>query len=334
MQPKVFEGQLNGQLISRENGSGNGDQTLVQSAAMIAAQYWLTPQLWIKGGIGLSHITVDTAYYDVTVEQPGADGVAVMGAAGFEIFSARRMAIDLQGRIISGSYDGISDDLLTAGLGKTGLGGVAPVVVDPLKPTAPELRKLAIFNNYRAILDISANGGYGSLYGPNVDAKGVITTSEGKIAGTEYIAYSDDGTGRQNVTMMVQVPVTFNPASPCVVTATSSGSRGVYGAIGSAGEWGLKNGCAVAYSDKGTGNGIHDLQKQYRQCPKWRSYRCHGGRKRLDFYRHSDDCRARRLQCGHVQSICYQTCAFATKPRKRLGQVDAAIGRIRLLCLE
>jgi hydroxybutyrate-dimer hydrolase len=34
----------------------------------------------------------------------------------------------------------------------------------------------------------------------------------------------------------------------------------VYGAIGSAGEWGLKNGCAVAYTDKGTGNGIHDLQ--------------------------------------------------------------------------
>ena len=164
------------------------------------------------------------------------------------------------GAVATASYDGISDDLLTAGLGKTGLGGVAPVVADPLKPTAPELRKLAIFNNYRAILDISVNGGYGSLYGPNVDAKGVITTSEGKIAGTEHIAYSDDGTGRQNVTMMVQVPVTFNPASPCVVTATSSGSRGVYGAIGSAGEWGLKNGCAVAYSDKGTGNGIHDLQ--------------------------------------------------------------------------
>ncbi|HZQ63225.1 MAG TPA: 3-hydroxybutyrate oligomer hydrolase family protein, partial [Casimicrobiaceae bacterium] len=40
---------------------------------------------------------------------------------------------------------------------------------------------------------------------------------------------------------------------------TSSGSRGVYGAIGTAGEWGLKHGCAVAYSDKGTGTGLHDL---------------------------------------------------------------------------
>jgi hydroxybutyrate-dimer hydrolase len=164
------------------------------------------------------------------------------------------------GVVTTSSYDGSSDDLLTAGLGKTGLGGVAPVVVDPLNPTAAELRKLAIFINYRAILDITAGGGYGSLYGPNVDAKGVITTSEGKIAGTEHIAYSDDGTGRQNITMLVQLPDSFNPASPCIVTATSSGSRGIYGAIGSAGEWGLKNGCAVAYTDKGTGNGIHDLQ--------------------------------------------------------------------------
>lgn len=167
------------------------------------------------------------------------------------------------GAVTTASYDGNSDDLLTAGLGKTGLGAATSVALtpaDPLKPTAAELRKLAIFNNYRAILDISAAGGYGTLYGPNVDAKGVITTSEGKIAGTEYIAYSDDGTGKQNITMLVQVPATFNPANACIVTGTSSGSRGVYGAIGSSGEWGLKNGCAVAYTDKGTGTGIHDLQ--------------------------------------------------------------------------
>jgi hydroxybutyrate-dimer hydrolase len=105
------------------------------------------------------------------------------------------------GAVTISSYDGNSDDLLTAGLGKTGLGGIAPVVVDPLNPTAAELRRLAIFNNYRAILDITVGGGYGSLYGPNVDAKGVVTTSEGKIAGTEHIAYSDDGTGRQNITI-------------------------------------------------------------------------------------------------------------------------------------
>src|SRR6185295_4663888 len=73
------------------------------------------------------------------------------------------------------------------------------------------------------------------------------------------IAYSDDGSLHVNVTMMVQVPSAFDPKNPCIVTATSSGSRGVYGAVGTAGEWGLKRGCAVAYTDKGTGTGLHDL---------------------------------------------------------------------------
>ena len=75
----------------------------------------------------------------------------------------------------------------------------------------------------------------GVLYGPNIDLNGGNTLGEGKIAGREYIAYSDDGTGQQNVTLMVQIPDSFQPGRPCIVTATSSGSRGVYGAIGTAG---------------------------------------------------------------------------------------------------
>ena len=165
----------------------------------------------------------------------------------------------LKGSITTTLYDGNTDDLLTAGLGKSGLAGAAPAVATPASPTVAELRRLAIYNNYRALVDIAAAGGYGTLYGPNVDANGAVTTSEGKIAGEEYIAFADDGTGRENVTLMVQIPSTFTVANACIVTAASSGSRGVYGAIGTAGEWGLKHGCAVAYTDKGTGNGAHDL---------------------------------------------------------------------------
>ena len=33
----------------------------------------------------------------------------------------------------------------------------------------------------------------------------------------------------------------------------------MYGAISAAGEWALKRGCAVAYNDKGGGNGAHEL---------------------------------------------------------------------------
>ncbi len=165
----------------------------------------------------------------------------------------------IRGTIVSSTYDGSANDLLTAGLGKSGLAGAAPTVAVPTAPTVTELRMLAIYNNYRALLDMTANGGYGVLYGPNIDINGGNTLGEGKIAGEEHLAYADDGTGAQNVTLMVQIPASFNVENPCIVSATSSGSRGVYGAIGTAGEWGLKHGCAVAYTDKGTGNGGHDL---------------------------------------------------------------------------
>ena len=157
------------------------------------------------------------------------------------------------------TYDGVSDDLLTGGLGRTGLASAAaPLFADALKPTAAELRRVAIYNNYRALVDTTTAGGYGTLYGPNVAADGTVGTGEGKIAGSEYLAFSDDGSGQRNVTLMVQVPGSFDPAKPCIITATSSGSRGVYGAI-STGEWGLKRGCAVAYTDKGTHSAGHDL---------------------------------------------------------------------------
>jgi hydroxybutyrate-dimer hydrolase len=163
------------------------------------------------------------------------------------------------GAIKSACYDGVTNDLLTAGLGKTGLAGAAPAFANPLAPTALELRRNAIHTNYRAVLDITAGGGYGTFYGPNVLADGTVTSGEGKIAGCEHLAYADDGSGHQNVTLMVQIPATFNANNACIVTGTSSGSRGIYGAIGASGEWGLKRGCAVAYTDKGSGNGLHDL---------------------------------------------------------------------------
>lgn len=163
------------------------------------------------------------------------------------------------GAILHKSYDGTSDDLLTAGLGKTGLASaVPPLPADASAPLAAQLRRLAIWTNYRALLDMTEAGGYGRFYGPNVNATGEATTSEGLIAGDEYLAFADDGSGRQNVTLMVQIPASFDPANPCIQSATSSGSRGVYGGM-STGEWGLKRGCAVAYTDKGTGAAAHDL---------------------------------------------------------------------------
>ena len=162
-------------------------------------------------------------------------------------------------KVIRTHYDGVTNDLLTAGLGKTGLGSsTPPSFANPLHPTSEELRRAAIYNNYRVLIDPTPGGGYGTLYGPNVQPDGTVTASEGLIPGDEYIAFEPGGQGA--VTMMVQVPDSFDPGNGCIVAAPSSGSRGVYGAIATAGEWGLKHACAVAYTDKGTGTGAHNLQ--------------------------------------------------------------------------
>jgi len=165
------------------------------------------------------------------------------------------------GAIVTTPYDGTSDDLLTGGLGRSGLAFFAPApgFGNAASPAAAELRRLAIYQNYRALVDTTATSGHGVLYGPNIDTRGNDTLGEGKIAGDETLAFDDDGTGQVNATMLVQVPASFDANVPCIVTGTSSGSRGVYGAIATAGEWGLKHGCAVAYTDKGSGMGVHDL---------------------------------------------------------------------------
>lgn len=154
-------------------------------------------------------------------------------------------------------------DLLTGGLGTSGIASTAAatltVFADPANPTADELRRNAIQSNYRGLVDNTAKGGYGTLYGPNVDLSGKATLGEGLVPGLEYVGVLDDGSGRKRVTMAVQIPDSFDVNAPCIVLGPSSGSRGVYGAIGSASDWGLKRGCAVALTDAGKGMGLYDL---------------------------------------------------------------------------
>lgn len=152
-----------------------------------------------------------------------------------------------------------TQDLLTGGLGKSGLGAAAPTYADPLNPTAAELRRNALHSNYRGLVDISAGGGYGTLYGPNVDVSGLATTGEGLIPGREYVAVLDNAAGTKRVAIAVQIPDSFNQSAPCLVLGPSSGSRGVYGAIATSAEWGLKHGCAVALTDAGKGMGLYDM---------------------------------------------------------------------------
>lgn len=157
---------------------------------------------------------------------------------------------EIVGEPIRRVFDGGNDDLLSAGLGPEGLRGPAPAFADELAPTPLELRRRAIWTNYRALTDETEAGGFGRLFGPRPGER---------IAGVEYLAAVRMPDGAGITTVMLQIPAAFDRGRPCLVVAASSGSRGVYGALPTAGEWGLRHGCAVAHTDKGTGTGFWDL---------------------------------------------------------------------------
>lgn len=116
-------------------------------------------------------------------------------------------------------------------------------------PTPDEIRRLAIFNDYSALIDTSPAGGFGLLASPR---------RNGTVFGREYLALARLPQGGPVFTVMAQIPQNFDVQHPMIMTAPSSGSRGIYGAISMA-EWAFLKKCAVAYTDKGTAPGFHDL---------------------------------------------------------------------------
>ena len=145
------------------------------------------------------------------------------------------------------------DDLLTAGLGLDGLRAMAPpAFADPAAPTPAELRRRALWSNWRGIADMSPGGGYGELFG-----------SVAAVPGREFSAYATVPGATHPHRVLLQLPDDFDVGRRCVVVAASSGSRGVYGAIAVAGAWGLPKGCAVAYTDKGAGSDYFDLDARH-----------------------------------------------------------------------
>jgi hydroxybutyrate-dimer hydrolase len=135
------------------------------------------------------------------------------------------------------------DDLLSGGLGRDALlNPVAPMVADADHPTAAELRRRALHANWRGIADL------------NVAVKEIPN-----VPGREYHAYALLPGAKQPHRVLVQVPDAFDAAKRCLIVTASSGSRGVYGAIGSVAYYGLPRGCAVAHTDKGTGTGFFDI---------------------------------------------------------------------------
>lgn len=137
------------------------------------------------------------------------------------------------------------DDLLTGGLGRDALlNPMAPSLADAEHPTAAELRRRALHANWRGIADL-----VGSV-------KAIA-----HVPGREYHAYARLPGANQPHRVLAQIPDAFDAGKRCLIVTASSGSRGVYGAIGSVALYGLPRGCAVAHTDKGTGTGFFDIAR-------------------------------------------------------------------------
>lgn len=107
--------EVQGNAVTLTSNFYEGNVTLVQSTLMGAAQYWVLPQLWVKGGIGFASLDIDDdSYYEETHIDTG---MAIMGAVGFELLSAQRFSVDLQGRLLAGSYSGLDEQITSASIG-------------------------------------------------------------------------------------------------------------------------------------------------------------------------------------------------------------------------
>jgi hypothetical protein len=92
----MFDGM--GVAHSLEEG-GN----LIHVVDTLAAQYWVTPQLWLKGGIGIGRLTVnDENGEELLASETG--GAAMVGL-GYELTHGQHFALDVQLRGAVARYD-------------------------------------------------------------------------------------------------------------------------------------------------------------------------------------------------------------------------------------
>lgn len=139
---------------------------------------------------------------------------------------------------------GPGDGLLTAGLSLDDIRAALP-------PDGAALRTQAVHKDFRELVNVSKNGGFGERYGPSEAGL--------HVPGVEIAALLRLPGRRHAFTVMLLVPDAFDWTDPLLVAAPSSGSRGVTGSVGDVGAWALPQGHALVLTDKATGVGAHLL---------------------------------------------------------------------------
>ncbi len=92
----------------------DGVNVLYNTMGLVAAKYWLTRQLWVKGGLGFAvlGITYDNGF--VAEDEQLDEGGASMLAIGYEVLHSRRFAIDLSLTGTESVFNALDDSIGTA----------------------------------------------------------------------------------------------------------------------------------------------------------------------------------------------------------------------------
>jgi hypothetical protein len=99
------------------DGSGVGkDENSTQITSVLASaalQYWVSPKVWVKGGIGSGQLGVSGNGLNETSD----GGLGFLGAIGVEVVQKQRFAIDLQARFTTAKIEGDRTNNLSALVG-------------------------------------------------------------------------------------------------------------------------------------------------------------------------------------------------------------------------
>lgn len=77
---------------------GSADSSLSPIVMAGAAQYWVRPNIWVRGGLGVGLLDRDLFIEssDLTITLDQGNGVALLGAAGVEVWRRGNFALDTQ----------------------------------------------------------------------------------------------------------------------------------------------------------------------------------------------------------------------------------------------
>lgn len=116
---------LNERLALMFDGSGvahpieNTEATLIHVVDTVAAQYWISDQIWIKGGVGFGQLSIN--YGDGT-EDVSELGVGGLIAGGIEVLQGRNFTLDVQIRGAAATYENDFGDSTTISNGSILIG--------------------------------------------------------------------------------------------------------------------------------------------------------------------------------------------------------------------